>query len=259
MEKDPEATCLVAVNAPLRNLFTYKSPENIQFKPGQVVKVPFGKNNKETLGLVVRTGSPEKEKQGKNYETKTILEEDEQRPPLTEKTLKWLQWISDYYLYPLGQIQQLVYPPLKKTSRGKSRKSPPVPEVPPKAPPILTEQQQQAVGAIGIGSFKTYLLHGVTGSGKTEVYIQTIAKVLAQGKTALVLVPEISLTPQLIRRFSERFPKQVAVIHSQLTGREKNRPVVEGGGREKTSSHRGQVRFVLSHFQPWTDRNRRRA
>ena len=62
------------------------------------------------------------------------------------------------------------------------------------------------------------LLNGVTGSGKTEVYLQAIAYVLDQGKTAIVLVPEISLTPQTIERFRSRFGDRIAVLHSPFIG-----------------------------------------
>jgi primosomal protein N' (replication factor Y) len=67
----------------------------------------------------------------------------------------------------------------------------------------------------------TFLLHGVTGSGKTEIYLRALAKVLAQGQQGIVLVPEISLTPQTVRRFTARFPGQVAVYHSALTAGER--------------------------------------
>jgi primosomal protein N' (replication factor Y) len=70
--------------------------------------------------------------------------------------------------------------------------------------------------ALDEGTPKTFLLDGVTGSGKTEVYIRSIEKVLAMGKSAIVLVPEISLTPQTVERFESRFPSQVAVLHSRL-------------------------------------------
>ena len=64
---------------------------------------------------------------------------------------------------------------------------------------------------------QTYLLEGITGSGKTEVYLQVIAEVLNQGKTAIMLVPEISLTPQMVQRFKSRFGEHVAVMHSGLS------------------------------------------
>lgn len=83
----------------------------------------------------------------------------------------------------------------------------------------LTTEQQLAVAEISknFGRFASSLLYGVTGSGKTEVYIQLIASVLEQGQQVLVLVPEISLTPQTLQRFKERFGKRVAALHSGLT------------------------------------------
>ncbi len=86
----------------------------------------------------------------------------------------------------------------------------------------LTADQEQAYRCIeealeGGGPAQTFLLHGVTGSGKTEVYLQALERTVALGKRAIVLVPEISLTPQTVRRFGERFPGQVAVMHSGLS------------------------------------------
>jgi len=95
----------------------------------------------------------------------------------------------------------------------------------PAAPPVLTAAQEAAHGAIAAAmaadEFKGFLLHGITGSGKTEVYLHVIADALAAGRGALVLVPEISLTPQLAARFRARFGDQVAVLHSGLTDRER--------------------------------------
>ncbi len=86
------------------------------------------------------------------------------------------------------------------------------------APPVLTSEQVVAVDAIvaALEAPKGFLLHGVTGSGKTEVYLHAIAATLAKGRGALVLVPEIALTPQLVARFRARFGDEVAVVHSAL-------------------------------------------
>lgn len=81
---------------------------------------------------------------------------------------------------------------------------------------ILTPAQEKAVETIK-NTNKTFLIQGVTGSGKTEVYMSVIDNALAQGKTAIMLVPEISLTPQMMQRFNSRFPDKVAVLHSGLT------------------------------------------
>ncbi len=86
----------------------------------------------------------------------------------------------------------------------------------------LTSYQQQAIKAIqAVSNFKTFLLAGVTGSGKTEVYMQCISTVLQQNKQAVVLVPEISLTPQTAARFQQRFNVPVVLLHSRLTDLER--------------------------------------
>jgi primosomal protein N' (replication factor Y) (superfamily II helicase) len=92
--------------------------------------------------------------------------------------------------------------------------------------PDLTDEQREVEAGIGagLGRFGVHLLRGVTGSGKTEVYLRLIERVLEAGKTALVLVPEISLTPQTAGRFNERFgPRTVAVMHSGLSASQRHR------------------------------------
>ena len=90
---------------------------------------------------------------------------------------------------------------------------------------VLNEEQREAVDGIWSdyeqGIRKTYLLHGVTGSGKTEVYMELIARVIAEGKQAIVLIPEIALTFQTVRRFYERFGDRVSVMHSRLSDGER--------------------------------------
>jgi primosomal protein N' (replication factor Y) len=96
----------------------------------------------------------------------------------------------------------------------------------PSTPPVLSGAQKHALERIRASLDKTpapdsrpdvFLLHGVTGSGKTEVYLQALAEVVKRGKRGIVLVPEIALTPQTVERFAARFPKRVAVLHSRLS------------------------------------------
>ncbi|TLZ04345.1 MAG: primosomal protein N', partial [Gammaproteobacteria bacterium] len=107
------------------------------------------------------------------------------------------------------------------------------------AGPVLLPEQSAAIEAVasGFGRFGAYVLHGITGSGKTEVYLRLIERVLGQGRRALVLVPEIGLTPQLLGRFRERFDAPMAVLHSALSDSERL-----SGWREASS---GRARIVL--------------
>jgi primosomal protein N' (replication factor Y) len=103
----------------------------------------------------------------------------------------------------------------------------------------LTDAQQEAVARLqsSLGRFAAFLLFGVTGSGKTEVYLRLVAQVIAAGDQALVLVPEIALTPQLVARFAARFRTGVAVLHSGLPGAERR-----DAWRD---AHNGHARIVL--------------
>ena len=102
---------------------------------------------------------------------------------------------------------------------------------------ILSEDQVNAVDSISLNKFDTYLLHGVTGSGKTEVYMHLIEKVIDMGKTAIMLVPEISLTTQIINNFYKRFGNQVAIFHSNLSEGERY--------DEYLKIYRGEVKIVV--------------
>jgi primosomal protein N' (replication factor Y) len=111
----------------------------------------------------------------------------------------------------------------------------PVPAAPPGAPDPTLEQAR-AIAAIGaaLDGFAAFVLHGLTGSGKTEVYLKVIEPVLAAGRCALVLVPEIGLTPQLVQRFAARLPTPLVVMHSALSDGERLnawRAAASGGAR----------------------------
>jgi primosomal protein N' (replication factor Y) len=103
---------------------------------------------------------------------------------------------------------------------------PVAPDVPTSAQaegPPLSDEQRKAVEIVSeaLSRYGTFVLHGVTGSGKTEVYLRIVERALAQGRRALVLVPEIGLTPQLVGRFQQRFAVPMAVLHSALTDHER--------------------------------------
>lgn len=215
----------IAVNAPLAEPLTYLVPDSSyaeQAKPlrGQSVKVPLA--SRSTSGIVLGfVEVAEAKKQAQEFTIKAIDRWHEDRPALPEPHLLWLEWLAKYYLYPVGQVMEMAFAPLK--SKGKVRKTNSVvPNQPRTDPPPLMPEQAEAIKAIlSRRGFAVNLLFGVTGSGKTEVYLRLIAETLAGGEQALVLVPEIALTPQLIQRFSSRFGEQVAVIHSHLTPRER--------------------------------------
>lgn len=114
---------------------------------------------------------------------------------------------------------------------------------PTEPPPVLTLNRFQERSLLTIkraleaGAYQTYLLHGITGSGKTQVYIEAIRRTLERGKTAVVLVPEISLTPQTVRRFKAHFGTEVAVMHSQMSVGERY--------DAWRLAHQGRVRIVI--------------
>lgn len=208
----------VAVEAPLKGTLTYSPPiEPIPLVRGQSVQVPLGKRLVSGIVLGETNVKPE-------FDLKPIAQLMESRPPLPEVHVRWLEWLADYYLHPIGHVFALAFPPLEqKVGKRASKKRSLIPEVSGSAqPPQLTEGQLGVIEGIQDHSgFNVHLLHGVTGSGKTEVYLQLLHSVLERKQRGLVLVPEISLTPQLIQRFAERFGDQIAVIHSHLTPREK--------------------------------------
>ncbi len=193
----------IALDVPLPRLFDYRTSEECAGDPvGRLAKVPFGQGEK--IGVVVAVTDSSEQPADK-------LKVAELVPDIPSLPADWLELCSfcaRYYHYPLGQVTTFALPPLLRKGKlprklkakvGAGGTAPTIPEA--------TSDQTAAIEAImDARGFKTFLLHGVTGSGKTEVYLRAIEAVLARGGQALMLVPEIALTPQLESRVSARFP-----------------------------------------------------
>ena len=223
-------TVQVAVDAPLLENLTYLQNSEFNVQRGHIVNVSLGKRN--VKGFVINETSKNSIEDSK-FKLKEVISVDDQWPQLHDPFLKWLEWVADYYIHPLGQVIQLSFPPLSKTTKArKSNRAPVVPILEKTKRPVLTAEQKKCVDAIDLeNKFSVHLIHGVTGSGKTEIYLQLFEKCIEQNKKGLFLLPEISLTPQLVNRFVERFGDQVAVLHSQLTDRERTNQwweIIEG-------------------------------
>ncbi len=195
---------------------------NIIFEPGTCVRVPL--RNQKVLAVVLR----EVVRPKRLFHIKSILSLDKNHPPISSARLKWLMWIASYYCYSLPSVIRSSFF-FSRIKIGKDRKKIQTPKIKyPLSPanlPNLTKEQDKCVKEISCYSkkgFKVHLIHGVTGSGKTEIYLRLIEPFLLNHKSVLVLVPEIALTPQHIERFSLRFPNQVACFHSGVTPKEKS-------------------------------------
>jgi primosomal protein N' (replication factor Y) len=234
----PSSLFDVAVPFPVDKLFTYAVPEALRgrVKPGSRVLVPFGPRRVTGYAIEERRRVPGMVK------LKEIAALVDEEPLLTEELLDLARWMSAYYLHPLGEVLRAVLP---STIKGRGRPAG-EDETKGKFPaeieyPALTPDQASAFesirAALDSGTSARFLLHGVTGSGKTEVYLRCIEETLRRGKSALVLVPEIALIPQATSRFRRRFGEAVAVLHSRLSGAQ--RAALWRGARS------GEIRIVI--------------
>ena len=202
------------------SLYVYKAPDEI--KVGDVVKVPFARGNRLVRGYVFS----EVEEPG--YEISKIKEiaELDEGISLTEEIVSTCIWMKKRYGIKYLDAVKCFIPPGKPAKEGKEKN--PINNIDSEEQAIerLTDEQSRAVGeiekSINNGDQQSYLIHGITGSGKTEVYMQAIERVLKKNKTAIMLVPEIALTKQITERFIGRFGKEsIAILHSRLTQRER--------------------------------------
>lgn len=234
---DKFAQIVLAKSSPFTDkIYDYTVPPSLKSKIqiGSQVVVPFGK--RRDIGYVI--GFTDKsEIKG----LKDIIELNSPHPFFNEDSLSLAKWLSDYYYSFFMNALRTVMPPgtqrdegrrmpdAGKGKRGKgcgkreeARAGAPIKIGEPLKP---TPDQKKALDLIfpSIENKKaeTILLYGITGSGKTEVYLQAAAHALSQGKSSIILVPEVALTDHLIERFKERFTDHLAVLHSEMTIKER--------------------------------------
>lgn len=196
---------------------TYSVPENADIRPGLMAEVNLrGKVNR---GLIWKIHSEKP-----NFATKPLEKILHGSLYLSEQQLKLMAFISEYYFCPLHKTLKL-FLPQGIFSKKKTPTLEPLVETP---KPIhlkelfpLSPDQSKALDQINSSKHQTILLHGVTGSGKTEIYRRLTLPLIEAGKQVLILVPEISLTPQTVQNFQKQFGKNIAIIHSKLTPKKK--------------------------------------
>jgi primosomal protein N' (replication factor Y) len=217
---------LVTARAVARS-FTYEVPEGVG--PGAIVRMPFGRSR--ARGIVTElVASPPAGVEARPIEGVV----GEIPPTLVDLAL----WLADYYGSTPGRALALVAP---ETPKRRKEQAPPAERqalAGEAAPASLSPEQEAAVARILAAPPGTnLLLHGATGSGKTEVYLQACASMLERGFGAIILVPEIALAPQTVGRVRARFGDRVAILHSALTDAERR------DERERIAS--GEARIVV--------------
>ncbi len=206
----------VAVPSPLRRLFDYLAPASNQIPlvPGLRVLVPFG--TRTLMGIIIEVTD---NSSIALHNLKSAYEIIDHAPLFNAQLMQLFQWGSQYYQYPLGMLFDSALPAWLRKQKAldlapiKVANLAPLPEL------TLNTAQDLAVQSVSgsFGTFKAFLLDGVTGSGKTEVYMQLISKAIERKLQTLILVPEINLTPQTLEHFQKRFPVPIAVLHSQIS------------------------------------------
>ena len=194
--------------------FTYEVADDVRL--GAVVEVRFGNAKRRGVVTQVDVAPP------KGIETSAIERVVEELPkPLVELAL----WIAEYYGSTPGRAFALVAP-VQRKARGERPQPAERDGLTGEAEPAELSTTQRAalnriVAAFDAEQSANFLLYGATGSGKTEVYLQACAVALERGRGAIVLVPEIALTPQTVGRFRARFGERIAILHSSLTEAER--------------------------------------
>lgn len=217
----------VVLPVPLPGLFTYALPEALapQAQAGCRVSVPFG-NKRTTIGLIARLHDTPPV----GIDTKSILDILDSSPIILPHQLSLWQWISDYYLCSIGEVfKAAVSSKLKRPSSRAAHKGAETSglydNIFAGGGSLPTLSPAQSTAFISVKEQWTHhpvcLLHGVTSSGKTEIYIHLIAEAIAQGKQVLYLLPEIVLTSQLTDRLRAVFGDRLGVYHSKFSDKDR--------------------------------------
>ncbi len=222
---------VVVAPYPLRSDFDYLPPAGCDpslLVPGVRLLIPFGRSTR--IGVLLATSPTSRI----TVPLLPALELLDQAPSVSPEMLALLRWAADYYHHPIGEVIGNALPaalrskkkdaPVAVATRRRRRTTTtteslvvPLVETPEPGPPLNAEQQAVVDTVTASLGFQCFLLDGVTGSGKTEVYMEIVRAALAEGRQALVLVPEIGLTPQLVDRFRRRLATPLAVLHSGLS------------------------------------------
>jgi primosomal protein N' (replication factor Y) (superfamily II helicase) len=217
----------VAVPRPLDHFYTYQvNPENNQeIRRGSWVQVPFGRGKTHAFVVAGPLAWEEVSEKIEGIQIKKILEVGTEETCIPTEIFDLCQWAHLYYQAPLGEVLNCAVPAAALGLRSNAKKPRPI-EMKTFEPlgHALTQFQLDAVSLLEEARQKCLkdkvgrvtLLHGITGSGKTEVYLEIARKVLDEGKSILILVPEIALTPQLHERFEKGLGQTVGVWHSAL-------------------------------------------
>ncbi len=214
----------IAIAGTTPTAFTYLIPDELRGKmhAGMRVCVPF--RRRRTVGYVLGTSAAApKELAGK--EVRPIESVLGDAPVFSPAMIEWLMWIARYYCAPIGEVCRAAVPSrlnqlaAPKPTRALTPREMEYAKIP--CAITLTHDQRSILtaltAALGESKPSPFLLHGITGSGKTEVYLHLFEEVRRAGGQAIMLVPEIGLTPQLSARVVERFGGRVALYHSGLT------------------------------------------
>ena len=204
----------IAVGLPLRQCFTYKS--KVAIKKGTRVVVPFGK--KSIVGIVVKKISNPNSLKG----LKEIISIADNHTCFDKSIFNTILWASEYYHHPIGEVFFSFMPTLLRKKNDKiisslSKASEYKLNAKDKRFKLTKEQNDNLSKLNKIEGFNPSLIYGVTGSGKTEIYLQLAEKFIKKNKSILVLVPEINLIPQLVKRFEDRFSGEIGIYHSRQT------------------------------------------